>query len=133
MLSLSVRGRKDTDSCSVRLPVITKPKSPASFDQLLPYAPETRGCQPSMLRLLSSYCKDNAASGSDKSSGRIVLKLTVPPTEPSRVFASGDLMTSTAEIMAGFTSSKLIPLLPDPELTVATPLNSTRFAFVPRI
>ena len=57
----------------------------------------------------------------------------VPPTDPSMVFASGDFVTSTAEIMDAETSSKLIPLRPWPEPTVETPLISVLFAFVPRI
>ena len=63
----------------------------------------------------------------------MVRRLIVPPTEPSIVFASGDLVTSTAEIIDALTSSKSIPLRPDPEPTVETPLNSILFALVPRI
>ena len=74
-----------------------------------------------------------APSRSVSSSGRIVFKLTVPPTEPSIVLASGDLTTSTLEMIEAETSSKLIPLRPAPEPTVDTPFISVLLALVPRI
>ena len=76
------------------------------------------------------------------SSGRIVFRFIVPPTEPSMVLASGVLVTSIDEIIAALTSSKSIPprpelfspgLAPVSEPTVVTPFISTRLALVPRI
>ena len=54
MLSLSARGRNETASCSVILPVNIKPKSPASFDHVSPNAPEILGRASYTLKLLSS-------------------------------------------------------------------------------
>ena len=63
----------------------------------------------------------------------MVFKFIVPPTEPSMVLASGDLVTSKPAIIDAETSSKSIPLRPVPEPTVDTPLISVLFASVPRI
>ena len=133
MLSLSARGRNETASCSVILPVNTKPKSPASLDHVSPNAPEILGRASSTLKLLSSNWYLNDPNLSDKSNGRIVLRFTIPPIAPSVVLASGDLITSREEIIAAFTSSKLMPPLPEPEPTVETPLISTLLELVPLI
>ena len=87
----------------------------------------------SVVKLLFSPCTRNAANCSLSCKGRIVLRLIVPPTEPSIVFASGDLVTSKPAIIAAETSSKSIPLRPAPEPTVETPFISVRLASVPRI
>ena len=42
-LSRSTRGRKAVTSCSLQLPLMTTPKSPASVVQLSPQVPDTRG------------------------------------------------------------------------------------------
>ena len=54
------------------------------------------------------------------------------PTD-SIVYASGAFVTSTEEMLAALPSSKSMPLRPEPDPTVETPLISMRFAFVPRI
>ena len=84
-------------------------------------------------RLLFSPCTLIDAKVSVSCKGRIVLKLIVPPTDPSIVLASGAFVTSTAAIIAAETSSKLMPLRPAPDPTVDTPFISVRFALVPRI
>ena len=86
-----------------------------------------------MLRLLSSPCILAAINGLFKSRGRMVFKLIVPPTDPSIVLASGTLVTSTPAIIEAFTSSKSIPVRPDPDPNVDTPLISVRLSSVPRI
>jgi len=67
------------------------------------------------------------------SNGRIVRKLTVPPTEPSIVFASDAFVTSRPAMIDAETSSKLIPPRPVPAPTVCTPLINTLFELEPRI
>ncbi len=84
-------------------------------------------------RSLFSICARAAISGSLRSSGRIVRRLIVPPTDPSIVCAVGTFVTSTDAISAAGRSSKLMPERPAPDPTVETPLISVRLASVPRI
>ena len=100
--------------------------------QRLPTVPDRRG-RHERARSLYSDCALNAKSGLERSRGRMVRRLMVPPTEPSIVLASETLITSTELIIEAARSSKLMPERPDPDPTVETPLISTRLASVPRI
>ena len=108
------------------------PISPRPVSQLSPKLAAMRGVMLSASSLYSP-CTRMVATRSTMSSGRMVRRLMVPPTEPSIVRASGALMTSSEAMIAALTSSKLMPPRPCPEPTVDTPLISVRLSFVPRI